>query len=335
MEESMNKIRYADAGMDVKKVVLRFLHRAWIALLAAAAGAGMGAAVYAVVHIVPESEREYRAVSKLYLDFAPDETGEVYQAYNGYTWNDLMVTEPVLDGTMSYLGENFTREEVAEATEATILSDLRLLTITITTHSPDKTDAILEATDRALEDLGETAKEFQQIQTIQQTDAALVTADSRMLQAVLLGTVLGLFLFLLFLAFYDVLDDRILTPSDVRAVTELPFLGYQKCSGKGSASGFAAALQENSRRMVSYCTEKCAETAEWTADSYGRLPDEKVLQELAGVDGMILYLPYGKVHATALSLLLEQFQIRGCRVLGIVITEADGRWLRLYYGWQK
>ena len=72
----MSGIRYADAGMDMKKWILMLLHRFWMVLAAAAAGAVLGGIIYTVVHTVPESEREYRAVSKVYLDFATDETGE-------------------------------------------------------------------------------------------------------------------------------------------------------------------------------------------------------------------------------------------------------------------
>ncbi|MCI6714916.1 MAG: hypothetical protein MR523_08235, partial [Lachnospiraceae bacterium] len=219
----MSGIRYADAGMDMKKWILMLLHRFWMVLAAAAAGAVLGGIIYTVVHTVPESEREYRAVSKVYLDFATDESGQVYQEYNGYTWNDLMITDPILDLTMSYLSEDYTREEVMEATEATILSDLRLLTVTITTNHADRTDAILAATDQALEEYGSTAKEFIQIQVIQTTQASLVVADSRLVQAVVLGLVIAVAVVLMGMLLYYVLDDRILVASDVKQVTDVPF----------------------------------------------------------------------------------------------------------------
>ena len=76
----MNKIRYADAGMDVRKLLLRFLQKIWIVGAATVLGALIAAGIYTVVRTVPEEEREYRAVAKLYLDFAADETGEVYKA---------------------------------------------------------------------------------------------------------------------------------------------------------------------------------------------------------------------------------------------------------------
>lgn len=121
----MREIRYADEGMDMKKFVLFFLQKSWMLLAAAVIGATVGSVVYIAAHTVPESEREYQAVSKVYLDFAPDETGEIYQQYNGYTWNDLMATDPYMEPMLEELPEDYTREEVTAAVKAEILSDLR------------------------------------------------------------------------------------------------------------------------------------------------------------------------------------------------------------------
>ena len=53
------KIRYADAGMDIKKLALCFAKRIWLAAAAGAAGAVIGGLVYLMVSVVPEAEREY------------------------------------------------------------------------------------------------------------------------------------------------------------------------------------------------------------------------------------------------------------------------------------
>ena len=222
----MRQLQYADAGMDMKKYILCLFQKIPLVLGATVIGALLGALVYTMVRTVPESQRQYRAFSKIYLDFAADETGEVYQEYNGYTWNDLMATDPILDLTMENLPADYGREEVMAATEASILSDLRLLTVTITTHNAERTDAILQAANQALETYGEQAKEFIQIRTIQSTQAQLAVADSRMAQAVLVGLLLGLALSLLWVNLYYVLDDRIMAASDVRKVTNVSFLGY-------------------------------------------------------------------------------------------------------------
>ena len=163
-------MKYGNEGMDLKKLCILLFHKFWIVVLAAVIGAGLGAGVYLLHHVALNNNREYQAQSKVYLDFAPDETGEVYQHYNGYTWNDLMSTNLIIDTTMSYLPEDYTAEEVSEATLAEILSDVRLLTITITTSNAERTAKILEATDRALVEMGQREQEFIDIEVIKETE---------------------------------------------------------------------------------------------------------------------------------------------------------------------
>ena len=342
----MSGIRYADAGMDMKKWILMLLHRFWMVLAAAATGAVLGGIIYTVVHTVPESEREYRAVSKVYLDFATDESGQVYQEYNGYTWNDLMITDPILDLTMSYLSEDYTREEVMDATEATILSDLRLLTVTITTNHADRTDAILAATDQALEEYGSTAKEFIQIQVIQTTQASLVVADSRLVQAVVLGLVIAVAVVLLGMLLYYVLDDRILVASDVKQVTDVPFIGYTfqdkaEQTAERASDGqqaevqtgkiIVAGLQQDYDSTTAYLRKKHGEISEI---SVTRIDETAAGQsdQAENVNGIVLVIPYGKVHGTFLSYLIDQYRVRECKIVGVAIADADAKFISRYYG---
>ncbi len=317
----MREIRYADAGMDMKKLVLCFAQKLWIAVAAALAGAVAGGLVYLAVSVVPEAERQYQAMAKVYLDFAADETGEVYQEYNGYTWNDLMATDPILDVTMQYLPEDYTREEVAAATRAEILSDLRLLTITITTHDIDRCNAILEATGRSLVDRGNTAKEFRQITVIQKTEAALVTADSRMAQAVMIGLVLAAALTLLGMMFVYVLDDRIMVAADLRQVTDVPFVGY---------TGVCERLQKDYEANLAYLRKKRKIVV--LSVQQGESVAEGKWQELCEAEGVVLEVPYRKMHAVYLGYLIEMLAVRECPLAGIAIAGAQERFLHRYYG---
>ena len=278
----MRKIRYADVGMDMKKLALRFMRKIWMVLLAAVAGGVAGAVIYSVVNIVPESKREYQAVSKVYLDFAADETGEAYQEYNGYTWNDLMATDPILDVTMGYLPGDYTREEVVAATRAEILSDLRLLTITITTNDPDRCDAILKAIGQSLVERGDTAKEFRQIQVIQMTEATLLTADSRMTQAVGIGVTIAVVVILLGMLLYYVLDDRIWVAADLRQVTDAPFVGYP---------GAGESLDRDYKANLAYLRGKYGEIAVYTLRQNEAVAQER-WQELCAAEGVVLEVPY-------------------------------------------
>ena len=328
----MQEINYADAGMDIKKLGLCFMRKIWLVLVAAAVGAVVGGMIYTIARTVPESEREYRAVSKIYLDFAADETGEVYQAYNGYTWNDLMVTDPILDLTMGYLPEDYTREEVAVATKAEILSDIRLLTVTITTHDADRCNAIMQATQEALVTRGDIAKEFKNIEVIQSTGAELVTADDRTVQAVLIGLTVMAALTLLGMLFYYVLDDRILLAGDLKIVTDASFAGYAG-AGERLDREYEDNLEYLRERMgvISILSVTQGAMGERDAGQNTAITQEK-WKELCVADGVVVMVEYGKVHAAYLAYMMEQLKLRECRVAGIAITGADEKFLNMYYG---
>lgn len=318
----MQEIRYADAGMDMKKLALCFLKKIWLVFLAAAVGAVVGGVIYGASHVVPESEREYRAVSKIYLDFAADETGEVYQAYNGYTWNDLIATDPILDLTMLNLSENYTREEVTAAAKAEILSDLRLLTITVTTHDPDRCDAIIYAIGQSLTELGDTAKEFKQIDVIQTTEAKLVVADSRLIQAVIVGLAAAVILALLGMMFYYVLDDRIIVASDLKQVTDVLFVGY---------AGAGERLNGEYESNLACLKERIGAVSVLAVTQDETIAQER-WQELCSSEGVVVVADYDKVHAAYLAYIIEQLRVRECRLVGVAIGGADEKFLRRYYG---
>lgn len=330
----MQEIRYADAGMDVKKLGICFMQKCWIVLAAAVIGAVLGSVAYTIAHTVPESEREYQSVSKIYLDFAADETGEVYQAYNGYTWNDLMATDPILDVTMEYLPEGYTREEVVAATKAEILSDLRLLTITITAHDAGRCNTVMQATEESLVKLGSTAKEFKDITVIQTTGAGLVTADNRMAQAALIGLVTAAVLTLFGMMFYYIMDDRILLSVDLKIVTDASFIGY---------AGAGEWMDKDYNDNLAYLREKVGVLStlpivqktmahKGGGNDNGTLATQEKWKELCDADGVVIMVEYGKVHAAYLAYIIDQLELRKCRVAGIAITGADEKFLNRYYG---
>lgn len=320
--QNMREIRYADAGMDMKKLALCLAGKLWMVLLAALIGGALGGVIRAAVNTVPEAEREYQAMSKVYLDFAADETGEVYQAYNGYTWNDLMATDPILDVTMQYLPEHYTREEVAAAVKAEILSDLRLLTITVTTHDADSCNAILKAAGQSLVDRGEAAKEFRQIQVIQTTQASLVVADARLMQAVVLGLVTAAAAVILGLLLGYVLDDRIMVAADLRQVTDAPFIGYEGTGGR---------LEADCQANLAYLRQSRGETVILPLRQKETISEE-TWQKLGAAQGVVLSVPYGRLHGVYLDYVIEQLKLRQCTLAGVTICDADGRFLRRYYG---
>lgn len=304
-------MKYGNEGMDCKKLMLCLIQKIWIVVLASVIGALLGGGIYLFYHVVLNSNREYRAQSKVYLDFAPDESGEIYQEYNGYTWNDLMSTTRILDTTMSHLQDRYTEEEVTAATKAEILSDLRLLTITITTSDADKTAEILKATDLSLVDMGAREKEFIDIEVIKETEPELVAVDDRLFQAALVGFGIALFVTLLGMALLYVFNDKIYVPTDIRSVTNIPFVG------------FVFDLEKDKKEASRQNTQK------WLASMQKDLEESK--EHLQQADSIFLEIPYAKMTRTELDYQLEHLEVTRVHVAGIVIRDADVRFIKWYY----
>ncbi len=314
--------QYANDGMDLKKYMLCLLRRLPLLVSVVVGGALLGIIVYMIVRTVPASEREYQAFAKVYLDFAADETGEVYQAYNGYTWNDLMAADPIMNLILENLPPDYNREEVETALRAEILSDIRLLTVTVTTNSAAHTDQIMAAVVQALDSYGEQAKEFLDINAIQTTEARLVVADSRMAQAVLVGALFGLLIGFFGFSLYYVMDDRVFVAGDVRNVTNVSFIGYPSGSEM---------LRQDYEKNLSYLREKRGGLFICEIEQ-DKTPGEETLQKMRGAGGVVLSLPFGGVHAAFVSYVIELLETQDCELCGVAIREADAKFLRRYYG---
>ena len=162
------------------------------------------------------------------------------------------------------------------------------------------------------------------IQAIQTTQASLVVADSRLVQAVLLGFVSAVAVVLLGMLLYYVLDDRILVASDVKQVTDVPFVGYV-------FEDVAERLRQDYDSAIAYLQEKHGKILEINVS----LTEEIAAEQFAKAreaDGIIVILPYGKIHGTYLSYLIGLYQVQGCNIVGIAITDADVKFIRKYYG---
>ena len=109
----MTQKEWMKEGIDLKLMALLYCRHLWISIAGILVGAILSGGLYFLVHVVYAPARQYRAVSKLYLTFATGDDGDAYQYYNGYTWNDLIGTEPIMDEILEVLGEDGTFKEEA------------------------------------------------------------------------------------------------------------------------------------------------------------------------------------------------------------------------------
>ncbi|HBA69454.1 MAG TPA: hypothetical protein DCZ40_08880 [Lachnospiraceae bacterium] len=255
----MENQRFMQEGIDGKRILLLFLKKIWFFAAAILAGAVIGSGIYLAVHVLFPANREYEQISKMYLNFncEPEDFNEL--SYNGYTWNDLMATDPILNYTMENLPPETDRNMVIGATRAEILSDIRLLTITITTDTPELTERIMEATQAALVHLGETDTLFDSIEIYSTEEPRQIVWDNRTAQAAATGMVIAFFVSLAAAGFYYVMDGSVYVAGDVEKRYGIPVIGIfteeKEESAKGASKEFFERFRKSLERefFANYC----------------------------------------------------------------------------------
>lgn len=230
MKMEMNE-EYLNRGMDLKRLALYLQKKIWLVVVLAILGATCGGIIYQVVRSM-KMPVEYVSVSKLYISFGNDENGDVYQYYNGYTWNDLIDTDPILDIVMSSL-PGYDRDQVREATTAEILSDIRLLTITVRGDNEKFVREIRNAMESGLREYARDAKELNQIAVIRSGAPERVYWDERTTEACVTGAVILGILAMLIIGFSYVLDESVYVQEDLEKKYACRALGILTRNQKG------------------------------------------------------------------------------------------------------
>lgn len=355
----MENQRYMQEGIDLKRIFLLMRKKIWVMAAAIIAGVLLGSGIYLLVHFVFASEPEYQAVSKIYLNFNCDPEDYNELSYNGYTWNDLMITDPILDHTMEGLPSGIDRETVINATKAEILSDIRLLTITITAKQPELTEQIMEATQASLVHLGNTDQLFESIQIYSTTTPERVVLDNRVVSAAVTGAVLAFLAVLLVMAFGYVLDDSVYVQGDVEKRYGIPVIGIFTAGGSGTSQSYAKEFFDNYTYIcdeleeIALASIDCEEdarnavqtidrilSAENKSDEFDNVPvgmpedtrDKKdIYEKIRWTKGVIIAIRFGSRNGKRLERAISNMKKQDCKILGAVIVEADEKFLNLYY----
>ena len=124
------------------------------------------------------------------------------------TWNELLDTDPILIAIMNHL-TGYEEEEVKDAASAEILSDIRLLTITVKGDSEKMVREIQAAVEEGLADYADQSEELRKIVTIRSDMPKRIYWSDDTTKALIAGAVLfGLVSFFVF-GFMYVLDDGV------------------------------------------------------------------------------------------------------------------------------
>lgn len=236
---------YEKQSMDLKRLFLRMQGKIWLLLMLIILGGAIGGFGYQIARAT-RMPIMYEAVSKLYISFAADENGDVYQYYNGYTWNELLDTDPIMAKIDENLPADYTKEEVIESTTAEILSDIRLLTVTVQGEDEKFVREIQAAVEQGLANYAKDCEEIRRIETIRSIEPARVYWDDRTFTASIMSAVIFAVVGLFVLAIFYVMDDAVYVQADIEKRYPHKALGMMMKSQKG--------LQPYARELVANVT---------------------------------------------------------------------------------
>lgn len=362
----------AEEGLDLRFFLLRLLNSIWIVFVAALAGAAICAGGYTLVKLINPAMREYSRETKYYIDFAEDSTGIGYGYYNDYTWNDLMKSEDILNYTMSLLPEDISKETVENAVVADIISDVRLLTITVTTSDVTITDSIADATVESLIHFPEDIKEIDGIRVIRDEEVKEIVVGDLTKNFAVFGLVFGAMVSLFGLCLVYCMDSSVYLPKDIENRFHIPVLGvlYKKGNEKediednrqellanagyllkgkqqiavvwfGDKSQNAAFeqnedKQEKAARKVGQVLKDAVgvETAE-IVEAFcagGKVPDYEALRQ---ADAIVAVFCYGGADGKVAERYLSDLKKQDCEITAAVLCDADRKLYRKYYFGKK
>ncbi|MDO4332315.1 MAG: hypothetical protein Q4C58_06450 [Eubacteriales bacterium] len=313
-------------GIDEKRFALCIKNKIWMILAAALAGALFSGALYLIVRQATKGEPQYRAEVLFFIGYdiqEEDETlKEFINEYNAYTWGDMMKSDKVILHVMEALPD--VERSVIEASVSTdIASDPEFLSAAFTTDSEELSNRIGAAYVTAMAAFGETmrGRGLTGIEAWKTTPAALVRPENRALYAAELGAVLGLLAGILGLLGYYVLDDSILLADDFEKRYPYPVFGYRTVRAERR---WEASLSAN----LTYRAKTEAFREVELSDVCGENADFDALRETP----VVLLVEWGTPCGRLLGHVIETLALQDVKLLGIIITGADNRFLRFYYG---
>ena len=273
----------------------------------------------------------------------------------------------ILDGIMENLesagyreGENITRDEVVASINADIPSDVRVMIFTVKNPNKELSAALADAANAALISYGKSDKAFTEIQLLGKTETKLELLPDRMGVAIGLGAVIGFILAVLGLLIIRSMDDKVCVPEDVERRYGLPVLGVLSPAGEDEPSFFRNEMLHGFREnfsagdkiaLISADDREGMEIAKRSSDRlkevlgdglmgadpvFSQMPlpgnDNESGEKLSQVDGAVILVSMGKHNGAMTEHLISLLNKLKCRIYGIVIVDADMKFLKKYLG---
>ena len=286
-----------------------------------------------LTHVVYAPAREYRAQYKYYLEFNVDENGDVYQHYNDYTWNSIMQTDQIQGYTVELLGD-VPPEVISEAVYVEPLSDIRLLSIVVTTTDEELTQRIADATEQSMRHFVDVMKEFKSVEVMQRVPSGLVVVELDTIRVAVAGAVTGLIVSVLALILYFALDDSIYIPLTFQKRYGYPVIGVSFADGwkkeeneKQLKDNLGYQIEclgkKHQKRIDKISTVIIKDLDDCCELDYAKLREKNT--------GIVLEVPYGKRNGKLIEKQIVEILNQDVIIIGAKIVDVDSKLFRQYY----
>lgn len=313
--QSRKDNNFMNEGMDIRRFFLCLVRKIWLVVVLIIAGGILGAGVYKLYYAVTDGDTKYMISTDYRIVF--DEVGypNGMDYFNAYTWNQFVTDDKIVDYAVSH-AQGINKKAVQDSVTARMLSDYRILTVEVTGTNQDEIQAINEVYKAAMPNFAESVPELTSIEVWSCNDMIVANVHDKACNAGIIGMLIALVFAGCVVAVYYCLDDRIYVEQDWKNLgTDIPCLGYD-------SESFVKDTEENRAAIIG--DAKVVEYKE------GMKPEEA-----KDCEGVILMVPWGSKHATAIKYDIELLGKQNVKILGAVITDCNEKYLKAYYGFGK
>lgn len=326
----MREEKFWQEGIDGKRFALCLLRKIWILPAAGVVCAAVAVLLYLLVTLVFSGPKQYEVLSRYRIYFDSEKYGLIEDYYNAYTWGQIMKTDQVLDFVMEYLPEKMTKAQVQEMVSVGQMSDVKLMPLTVTSPDPKLAELVAQAYVPGLEKFAQSIEGLSGMECWLVEPAKEVPRATKTLNVCAAGLFFGMTVAFLAMLIVYALDDSVYSEEDLTGQYGWPVIGVRTSRGIGA---FDTECETNRKQLLG---EQSVQQLYCGVGTDGQLVQwpltEESLNRLRSCDGVILEIPWASHNGRLVRHINSQLEKHEIPVLGAVITGADERYLRLFYG---
>jgi len=317
---------YMEQGIDLKRLFLVLGKKIWLVLLGAVLGALLGGITYKIVTNITNGEPEYRASADYYITFFKD--GADY--FNAYTWDGILKDDPIVDYALTLLPKDITKDMVKAAVSGEMLGDYRILTVHVNAGTKEMADIIAKAYQDSLWHFAQEMELLNTVELWSQEEAVLFEKNTKTANAAFLGALIVVLLVIFGLLFYYVLEDAVYVEKDGEQRFGLPVYGLLT---KGNDELQKLMYEQN----LTYIFGSNEEKKNYEVDIWNgeEIPKAEDYEHLRNVKNLLVNVPWGRNNGRQVERVLRQFELQGCEVKGLMITDAEDWFVKSYYAIER